>query len=112
MVLCLLIRAEPPMPMYMFLYARFSHVKIGIASWIPTTSGRAMQGQFPKNQSRILIPSPPTARRLEHKGSTLGLLVTTISRVSESFLQDAAQSRIVRDRRASLMMATRRAAKS
>jgi len=74
--------SEPPMPMYMFLYARFSPCQsrnrfldsLGMA-------GRAMQGQLPKNQSHVLIPSPPTARRLEHKGGTLGLLVTTIPSV-------------------------------
>lgn len=79
------------MPMYMFLYARFSHVKIEIAFWIPTISSRAMQGQFPKNQSRILIPSPPAARRLEHKGGTLGLLVTTVLECQNWFVKCCAK---------------------
>lgn len=35
--------------MYMFLYARLSHVKIEIAFWIPTTwrAEPCMQGKFP-----------------------------------------------------------------
>jgi hypothetical protein len=87
---------EPPMPMYMFLYARFSPCQDrnrfldshGMA-------GRAMQGQLPKNQSHVLISSPPTsptASRLEHEGSALGLLVTAVSQCQNPYAKRVRES--------------------
>jgi hypothetical protein len=76
---------EPPMP----------HIHVPLCPMSPCQgrnrfldssrmAGGAMQGQLPKNQSHVLIPSPPTSpivMRLEHEGSALGLLVTTVSSV-------------------------------
>ena len=71
--------SEPPMPMYMFLYARFPMSEAKSPSGFPPHGGQSHARPVSENQSRILIPSPPTVERLEHEGSTLGLLVTTVS---------------------------------
>jgi hypothetical protein len=58
-------------------------------------AGRAMQCQLPKNQSHVLIsppPTSPTASRLEHEGSTLGLLVTTVSQCQNPYANSVRES--------------------
>ncbi len=78
-------RPNPRRPCTCSSMPDFPHAKVEIALWIPSAWwAGAMQGELPKKQSRALISSPPTSpttERLEHKGGTLGLLVTTVPSV-------------------------------